>query len=345
MHFSKDRKALTIALTCLAALALIAILVFSWIRERQKIASQREYEAIVATLEKERADLLMEYSTFEGDVYASLGCAASLSLVFNGVDRALYDDIFPIVEYCEGSDGAFDGIICLSPDDMPGMEGKITPEELSELIDAGWTVAVCWYGDEDLGEYIASMKLSFASLGIPEFDTVLFWGMTYDASYDNVLMTHGVDYALQSNSRYPVIEQRTEGDTLLIPGYVGWNNPDDKGAKYVYEYLCAKGGVSAFVINFPDSNETGYRLDGTIDYIPERKDGFTRLVRDNLLPRYLEDKLIVGDFDSAFRMRESYNEAALAVASTIEAKKAELLRKIAEVDEKIIEAYFEYIGG
>lgn len=341
----KDKKTLYILLTAIVALALLTVILFSAISEYRADKRQSEFEEVVSALQKERSELLLEYSNVEREEYSKLGYSAALSLIFKGANKALYDEIFPIFTDENGGCGVLTGIVCLSPSEMPGEEGMMSEAQLAEMIRAGWTAAVLWDGKGDLADYLEQMKYAFEALGLSPFDTVLFWGDSYNTGLDTVLAEAGVKYAVHSRSGvYPLVEQRTENGSVMLPGYVGWNNGAGKGAKYIYEYVIVRGGVSSFVIKFPDVGNDSYKTDITIDYTSERKDGFTRLLHDNLLSDYNKGRLLVGSFEDAFAMREDYLKAKEDAQPRIEAIKADLQARIDEIEKEILNTYYEYDG-
>ena len=342
----KNYKPLIILLTCVAVLALIAVFVIAGLNEYGKQQRRKEYESVVSSLEKKRADILAEYLSVSDREHATLGTYSALSMVFKGVDKALYDKVYPVFRDSDGANGVLDGIICLSPTEIPGDEGKITLPQFREMLADGWVAAILYDGSEELSGYLDMMKYTFEFLGIPAYDTVLFLDGTYDSSFDPLLMEYGVEYAVHSGGNvYPIVESRAESETVLIPGYIGWNNVNDKGARYIYEYLLTRGGVASFIVGFPGNVSDGYRVDGSVDVTDAHIEGFKRLVLENLLPMYNSGRIIVGDFDSAFWMRRAYLEALAEAEPRIEAKKAELLAEMEKVEKEIISAYYEFIGG
>ena len=345
---NKDNKVFVIVATCVVFLLLASVIVYSIIRERQDTLHQAEYEQYVQQLRKKHSDLMLEYSSLEEREYKKLGCSAALSIIIEGVDKALYDEIFPIVSSSSGKEApALKGIICLSSDEMPGNAGKITEGQFKEMLNAGWTAAVSWDGKSELGEYLEAMRYNFECMGVPVFDTVLFWGNTYNDSLDEVLLDNGVQYALHNKvGMYPLVEQRVESEGLLLPGYIGWNNRDGKGARYVYDYLLTRGGVSSFIVNFPNSSSEAYYADHTMNFTStdECKASFKRLVENNLLVEYNKGNIVVGSFDDVFSVRKDFLKAKEAAQPRIEAMKADLLRQIEDVEKAIMNAYYEYNG-
>ena len=258
-----EAKHIIIAVIVLLSLAFVGIFatvgIVKAIDEKRESAYRDETAPILLEmnqLEKARNDMINEYM-------GSAPCGANTPIVFLDMNARIYSQLYPIVSE---RNNIFP-ILAISPNQMPGTDGKITKSELHELLAAGWTVALFWEGvstDEvvnldALDSYLSEMKEALASLGLPMSDTLIFDKFTYSDEYDTVLERHGVRFATHyGDGSYQLIDKEAEG-AVMHPGIVGWN-ANGYGNAFLIKVEKEKGNA-AFGVEFESGGDLGSYLD------------------------------------------------------------------------------------
>ena len=223
-------------------------------------------------------------------------------------------------------------------------EGKITKEQLHELISAGWTVAIFWEGiDTDdgidtgaLGEYLTEMRDALATLDLPMADTLIFDKFTYSDVYDAVLSEYGVRFATHyGDGSYQLIDKETEGD-VMHPGIVGWNT-DGYGNAFLIKVEKEKG-VASFAVEFESGGDLGSYLD------LERKDymdAFERMLDAIEKNADRGDVSCIG-FREAYINRAAYVDAWTVMMDVIGDDLATIAARVVDLEKEILEIVEKY---
>ncbi len=302
--------------------------------------NKRLYESESMPLNLLKSEKLAEYARVEEQMLADAGCKSELVFVSKGADAQLYDGVFKLMNETGAS---INGVVCFSGDDLVGMPGNITKQQLDLMTAAGWTTGVYWDGEGSLDDYLNVMQAHFKGLGIPMFDTVMFVGGCYNESYDELLGEYDVGYAIHSGEGYlPLLESSVSG--ILRIGYVPWG---DKVSLDLMDSLITWGGITSFMIDYleyPDVPGAAAPIYSTSSFDSNNDDCVASFGR---LLAYVKERTtalqLCADTPSGARLdRAAYLDEYEALLPAVEERKAQLLDEIAAIDADISEIYRKY---
>ena len=331
-----------VIITILIIMAVAFVGIFAWVgisdvvREKRETAYRDETAPILFemnSLERRRYEMINQYM-------GTAPCGANTSIVFMDMNVRVYEQIFPLFQDRE----CLTAILAISPEQMPGEEGKITKSQLHELIAAGWTFAVFWEGvDTDdgvdlerLDNYLVQMKEELEKLDLPMTDTVIFDKFTYSEEYDAVLKKHGVLFATHyGDGSYQLIDKET-GVDVMHPGIVGWNT-NGYGNAFLISVDKEKG-IAAFAVEFEAGGDRGSFLDlDRHDYM----DAFERML--DKIEEYADrgDVTCIG-FKQAYINRVAYVDAWNVMMEIIGDDLATIAARVVELEGEILKIMEKY---
>ncbi len=309
------------------------------IAEKREVLYRDETAPILlemSELEKTRYDMINEYM-------GAAPCGANASIVFLDMNVRLYEQIYPLIAEREH----LSAMLAISPEQMPGGEGKITREQLHELVGAGWDVAIFWEGMtveegvslDALDSYLSDMGDVLSELGLPMTDTVIFDKFTYTSEYDSVLTKHGVRFATHyGDGAFPLIDKQTTG-AVMHPGIVGWNT-DGYGNMFLISIEKEKG-IAAFAIEFEAGGDLGSFLDlDRNDYM----DAFGRML-DAIEKNAADGDVSCTDFATAYDNRVGYVDAWTRMMDVIGDELEAIAVRVSELEDEILAVMKKYERG
>ena len=334
------KKRLVIILISVMAAAVIGIFAYvgimNAVNEGRDVKYRDEAAPIIlemSELEKQRYGMINEYM-------GEAPCGANTSIVFLDMNARLYEQVYPLVAEREH----LSAILALRPEQMPGGEGKITAEQLHELIGAGWSIAIFWEGvpvsegvdTAALSDYLSRMKDELLSLGLELPDTVIFDRATYSVEYDSVLSDYGVKFASHfGDGAFPLIDKQTEGE-IMRPGVVGWNT-NGYGNQFLISVEKEKG-IAAFAIEFESGGDLGSYLDlDRTDYM----DAFGRML-DAIEENAANGDVSCTSFAEAYFNRVGYVDAWTRMMDVIGDDLAAIADRISVLEDEVLEIMKKY---
>jgi len=319
---------ITTVICIFAMLSMIAFSVYTSVSERER---HKKFEELSWDLQIERQKLLRQYYNIEKDVISSLPCGTIMSIVVRGTDRLLYDKIFPILKGSDPDFPALVGMIVLTPDELPGDEGNITLEELREMLEAGWSIAVGYDGFEDLDEYLDGMAELLSErcrLNMPE--TVYFDYNQYTRGYDDILASHNIECVIHHEEEgLPLISTDLEAPVWRV-GAFPWNSGGQSSTLYS-EFLTGNGNL-VFSVGF-EPYMPDYIVDETIAI-----ESFTRMI-EQFRGNAHSNHMAVASVPDARDLFEVHRMVYDEKIPYIDAMKAVTKKSIEEVERKLIELY------
>lgn len=321
------------------------------------------YEREIQPLRTEKAELISKLVSVETGVIGSdRKYRANLSMIFLGVSDRVYNEIFPIM-YGEEQGVHLTGVMCFSPEELPGLDGKITVAQYNELLECGWGTALYWQGCDkkidgnlqitdtvaELRGYLDDMQALLFEHGIDFPDTVVFKNNnTYSyTGMDKVLAEYGIKYAVHNNEeRLALIDQDTaDGGGVLHPGSIGWQVEMFGGAVYgkniFVDDLVNIGGCAAFTVSFFPPGNSSYSKSQYFGTTASEQKSFTKMV-EYIRNRAAKDDLMVGSAEQGFTNRRMYFGIVDALAGEIASKRAEIEKQISDIDAQINEIAKKY---
>ena len=316
-----------------------------------------------APYELERAKIERELASFDAMINRLSKGGATMTPIIIGADEAIYTNIYTIFTEVNadlladavsagGGSGeitapSISATVCLTADELPGGEGMMSIEQLGELIEAGWTVAV-YASSEDarnLGAFLSDMRLRFDELGIEWTDTVCFecgiYGMAYDPNeienaYDATLKAHGITTAIDIvNEGLEILSQDTDSDIWRVKAD-GWSLSDSKGSAVDnYHRLLNHRGAMAFVIEVWH----GANREGPTHFLPDDSDESMKRMFVKFSESVAAGELVVGHASGGKQHYEDYLENYTLAKEFYRPQREALAARLGEVKQKLYEIY------
>lgn len=242
--------------------------------------------------------------------------------------------------------------LCLSRDNMPGMENMMSLEQYAELRDNGWVTAVfIAQTDTDLlDEYLTDMSYRYEALGLEWTDTVYFERSVYSTAYDHTMQTNPYDPILKKHGITSVIDQVDEGEDILSNNpdvdiwcvkADGWSLSASKGSAVDnYNKLLEYKGAMVFAVQMWEASR-----EGPTHFIPHFSDEAFKRMLVKFSESVVTDKL---EITSASVAKESYTDYITEYKLRVEEyepKRQELKIRLAELVDLLDKIYSgEYTG-
>lgn len=330
-------KGFSKATRLLVCVMLIASLLLSFASCKKD--TEAGYESKLSALLYEKQKLLNERESLGLWFKEGLGNTSFMSLAFVSLDSALYLEVVP--KMVSGYEGAVElvGVLALSRDELPGLEGKITLEEYRSLILRGWGCALYWDGEGELVDFITQMQSLLSALDIELPKSIMFAAGAYSEEYDDTLLSYGIENAIHGEGGRLELVEKTAPDGVWHPGYIGWKRSGSKGFKEGIENDC---GYALFEIDFDssvDKQDSSYFPVGDSD--SDRLDAFDRMLeffRQSAIAGTLE----VCDVDYARAEMSAYYARRAAAEAESALRLEEIEAELADVQRRITELYNQY---
>lgn len=157
--------------------------------QNNRIIQQKEEETrqqLIPFQQKKRA-LLDQMNALQKQYEGKMKETATVQFVCSQLDSALYDDVFPgMLQY------AFPGVMVLSPDECPGLPGKITIRQFEEMLRDGWSYCLYWDGRKNLWDAFTDVQWNMPEASITMPDVVYMDAGIYTKEADAVLNSLGI---------------------------------------------------------------------------------------------------------------------------------------------------------
>lgn len=280
--------------------------------ERDAYYAKREKKLKPLDEEKKKAEKELKELTEEYE--RQIVGTGSVILVFTGMKEEVYTEIYPIMKKY-----GYTGVLTLSSNQFPGLDGCMSIEQFQELMGAGWTTCVAWEGVPSNGGWLYALTKKMEAAGIARSDVMYFPRDTYAVEDDALLQTLGFTVAVHhGEAGLPLILTQAE-EGLWHPGAVGMKG---ETPKYKLQDAAEKKGNLVFTI--------GYELKE--EMYSERT--FTSML-DSLKQEQKKSGLKVTGFAEARNHRREVENGGASLTAAYEEKKIVLEEKIREAEKKI----------
>lgn len=325
---------ITVALLIVAlAAGAVALTVSEIGKKRDLEAREQQYREELTPLVIRRTEIENELRRIEELYLSDAPCGANATILFLDLDTPLYEYIYPILG--KNSDHLF-GTVCFSPDELPGLVGRITRAHLNEMLADGWSTAIFWDGSTELDAYLTDMEEILTSIGIPMPDTLFFEVYHYVPSCDEILARHGMKYAVHhGEAGNELIDTSVTGE-IFHPGVVGWNAYGQQ-KNYLHAIYESKGCGSYSVSFKPGMNSDAFLDMENVDAVA----AFERMCA------YIEENAKSGrvtclGFDEAWQNRRAYDAALNQMDVDLAEAREKMLSEIAEIEQAMLDLRNKY---
>ena len=308
-----------IILIVIAVLAVGGMLALTWKvgkeeKQRQKLDAQWEEERLPHKVK--RQELKEELESLETTYEADKQPKACVQFIFTELKSDIYSSCYPLMK-----DMGFSGVLLLSNQYLPGMDGCITLEQFRELQTAGWDVGVKWDATKPIDEWWPELQKSIADLHV-QVKSVYMPAGSYKSEMDESLKQMGFNAVIIGKVGDESPLQHNYEKDLWHLASIGFMTSQPK---VWLERAVSENANIGYAIGFTNNDEL---------YNVRHFDAMLRACKS-----YVESEdLIVGDIvdaQSHFTLRaEGPSPEKAAEYNT---KKEELLKLIEEVELKLKE--------
>ena len=337
-------KLLFKALRICACFIITVSLVMSFASCKSKL--EDEYEDKLALLLHEQQRLNNEREKILLGIENSFSKPAYMSLLFVDLDSAIYTEAFPIMSGQEDGDVAIVGVMALSENELPGLDGKLTLSQYNTLIDMGWGSALYWNGEGDLDSFITDMRLVLSAMGIELPKSVVFAYGTYSSECDSVLLSYGIENAVHSGEESLSYVDKSVPDGIWHPGRIGWRcvGAGANSSTRLKERVELEGGYALFEIGFDASSDkyetTFFPVEGN-DQDADRVDKFRSMI-SSFKQSVIKGKITVDSIENTRDAVSEYYEARKNAENENALRLREIEIELDEVRSKLTDLYNEY---
>lgn len=310
-------------------------------------ANMRDLYSVVEPLQREREALVQEQASLEADYALQMRDIGTVELLFREMDKKIFSDVYPLMR-----DSGIVGVLGISNEEYPGMNGKLTLEQFSRLITDGW--GSCLLYDRkpaDFESWYSSLQRNMEHDKIPLPTAVFPAEGCYDSSMDEVLVACGIrTVILSTEDGHSAIVNPVGGSELWFTGAMPWNYT---GVNRDTEILSRTSGANlVFTLSFKnlwdafEKDAFTQTLDTWQSLLPE-DDILQELIEPTPTPAVQtpsteapEDPLTrpqlkVVTLDGARRAHEEAEAKNVELEAEFKARQAELEKQIAALDEEI----------
>ena len=338
-----------------AALIITILLTLAACSDKTDVRGE-EYEMKRAELQLEKQRYIDERYALRMGLDEYTGHHSYMSFVFVSLDSALYTEIFPLFH---DNDQPLKGVMALSLDELPDMDGNVTMEEYDELSMLGWESAVYWTGpvaddgesvsDEDatsqLSSYLTELESELEAIGIDMPASIVMPCRVSEGAYEATLETFGIENILHDYENRDDLVSGDKPEGVWHSGVLGWR--DLTRSTRIKRTIEAGGGYASFMITFDNSPEnydtSFFAIDGESTVNGERRVVFSRML-DKFRDSIKYDQIGVVGISEARDKIDAYHDIKDGYLTYSELRTEELNALIEDVDRRLFALYQEYYG-
>ncbi|MBR7116678.1 MAG: hypothetical protein IKC87_03120 [Clostridia bacterium] len=307
----------------------------------------REMLERVTPLEDERRDLTLYLENMEKKLSEPIPGGATMTISLLDLNEEMYSLLYPMFldagDFREPDENTgkrvMTATLCLSPEELPGLEGNMTRDEFDEMISAGFSSAV-FVNQSSAGNlfgYLYSFRKTLAQMSIDMPSVAYFSTDLYSPElHDATLLEFGIDAVIhEENDTENLIGQDLDSDIWRI-GAVGWSGAQGSSLNAFNALLIANGGLSFGVAIHYASRQFATH------FVPGDSEMSFRSMLGTFGSSVEAGELHV---DGAIEGRENYRnylELYALAMKDFEPERLKMLARIDEIDAALDAVYKEY---
>lgn len=281
--------------------------------QKRQQTEYKQKEEQLRPLRVEKAQLEQELEDLEDEYDLMMSGAGTATVLFTDLDERIYTDIYPTME----EDG-FVGMLAVSSAYLPDGEGRLTSEQIRELLEAGWSCCPTWQTGGSL-QSVQYLETVLEDLGAAPSNTVYFEEGAYSQAYDGDLAGAGYTSVIHHGEEdLPLVTSEVSGQ-VWHPGAVGLQG---KEPRFRLEDAVAQKGNIIFTVSYVresemyDPNPFGSMLDYLAEYS-------------------VRSELTVTLPETAREYFQNISRDAETVAAEYEQKREELEKQLQDIEDQI----------
>ena len=323
---SRNDRLIVLIVACICIAIVASILTISIVETMKDNNATEQYNREKSRLEYEKTQLLLERDRVKAELYSELGPHAFLTLLVNSMDDEFVGKFYDeLTKYSvEGEEnGTFTATLLLSPQELPGLEGKMTKEKFDWYLERGYKYAIAYDSSVPLEEFLANMHSLLSERDIAFPGIICYYGDKKDSilkeSDKAILEKYGIVIAASMKGDGLMVEQNMY-DGVFSPGILGWNTINVSAN--TFNYAVNKGGNFGFIFGNVRNNTSIYKTSSFVDL--DGSEWHRALLRmlDRVLNAANNGKLVVTDYENGLARRREflmdYNELQPTLVSALE---------------------------
>lgn len=174
----------------LAGAAIIFSAIILCVDYRQKQSMEKEYDRYqekIIPLETKKRELENEIKQLEQKALEETRGAGTVTLMFTDLDAIVYDEIRVDMQAYE-----MQGMLMLSEEQFPGMEGCITREQFDEMTEQGFEYCLAWNGQGELSAWLDEIEKKLKDNDLEQPETLYITEGTCDEEQEAMLKERGI---------------------------------------------------------------------------------------------------------------------------------------------------------
>lgn len=257
----KLKKILIILIIVMAA-AVAWMLLENAVKQKDQQMDSEKTEEEMRPLRVEKDRLERELEELEDEYELRISGTGTVGILFTDLDERIYTEIYPIMK-----DYEYTGILAVSGSYLPGGEGRLSVEQMTELLEDGWVCCPTWRAGDSL-QTILDLEATLAGMGAVPSHTIYFEEGAYTQAYDTELAGAGYTTVIHHGEEgLPLVTSDVE-TAVWHPGAVGLQGEEPR---YRLEDAVEDKGNIIFTVSYTREDEM-YDSDpfiSMLDYLKE----------------------------------------------------------------------------
>lgn len=310
----KKKTKIRLVILILVMAAGIGLLLWKDIADQRR--QQTEYkqkDEQLRPLRVEKRQLEQELDDLEDEYDLLISGAGTATVLFTDLDERIYTDIYPVME-----DYGFEGMLAISADYLPDGEGRMTSEQIRELLDAGWVCCPTWQTDGSM-QSVQHLETILTDLEAAPSHTVYFEDGAYSQIYDGELAAAGYTSVIHHGEEdLPLVTSEVSGG-IWHPGAVGLQGEEPR---FRLEDAVAEKANIIFTVSYVREEEmyNSNPFTSMLDYLSEYS---------------ARSELTVTQPEAAREYFQNISRDAETVAAEYDQKREELERQMQDIEAQI----------
>lgn len=314
-------KKVAVILALVGAAVLSVLLWQTDKKEKQQSVQFEQMEKELAPLNVQKRELEKQIAVLDTQAAQKIEKKGTVIVLFTEARKEVYTQAYPIMKKY-----GYPGVVAISNEQFPGEEGCMSVSQFKALLKEGWSYAIRWEDDSDIGKWHEEMEKKLKKLKLQKSDVMYFTSGTYKKEVDEKLVKLGYQMvAHHGEEGLSVIPKTIEGP-LWYPGVYGMQGNSPRAQ---LEEAIERSSNIVYGVGFTKIDEM-----------------FDKSTFESMLSRFRdyenERQLTVTDFSGALKYRQKFAKQVNKSESEQRVERKKLESQIEEIEKQIDQLYQKY---
>lgn len=240
-------KKIVLGVTIVLAACLVVFLVHNEKMESEQLAQYEERDDRLRPLNVKKREIEQQITELDNAFEANKHPKGTTQVIFTGLEQEVYTVCYPIMKEFE-----YKGILALSWNQLPGMEGLMNEEQFRQLLNEGWELCIKWDVQTPLNTWWPQIVAFFEQQKLEMSRTAYFVTGAYNGAVDTQLQEKGFDIVFHHGEENRPLIQTVEETGIWHLGAVGLMG--EKPKLRLKEALAQTGNI-AYLVGFELEDE------------------------------------------------------------------------------------------